>query len=39
MAYKEYRQAVDEQYQIVDREYFSQMESNSYRINIGGAML
>lgn len=39
LAYSEYRAAVDNQYQIVDREYFSKMESNSYRINIGGAML
>lgn len=39
LAYQQYRQAVAEQYQIVDREYFSRVESNSYRINIGGAML
>ena len=39
LAYQQYREAVANQYQIVDREYFSQTESNSYRINIGGAML
>ena len=39
LAYQRYREAVADQYQVVDREYFSQMESNSYRINIGGAML
>ncbi len=39
LAYQQYRTAVAEQYQIVDREYFSKLESNSYRINIGGAML
>lgn len=39
LAYQQYRQAVADQYQVVDREYFSQMESNSYRINIGGAMI
>ncbi len=39
LAYQQYRDAVADQYQIVDREYFSRMESNSYRINIGGAML
>ncbi|MFK7843769.1 MAG: ABC transporter permease subunit [Rhodothermales bacterium] len=39
LAYHQYREAVANQYQIVDREFFSKMESNSYRINIGGAML
>ncbi len=39
LAYQQYRDAVADQYQIVDREYFSKKESNSYRINIGGAML
>ena len=39
LAYQQYRQAVADQYQAVDREYFSRVESNSYRINIGGAMI
>jgi ABC-type transport system involved in multi-copper enzyme maturation permease subunit len=39
LAYEHYRDAVGEQYQVVDREYFSKIESNNYRIRIGGAML
>lgn len=39
LAFQAYRDAVADQYQIVDREYFSKVESNNYRIGIGGAML
>ena len=39
LAYRQYRNAVAEHYQIVDREYFSNVESNSYRIHLSGMML
>ena len=39
LAYDRYRSAVAEQHQIVDREFFSKVESNSYRIGLSGVML
>lgn len=39
LAYKQYREAVVNQYQIVDREIFSKQESNRYSIRMGGSMI
>ena len=39
LAYQQYREAVDGQYQIVDREIFSKQESNRYSIRMGGSMI
>ena len=39
LAYQQYRDAVSDQYQVVDREVFSNEESNSYRIRMGGMMI
>ncbi len=37
IAYQRYREAVTEQYQIVDREIFSKRASNSYNISLGNS--
>lgn len=39
LAYMNYKVAIAEQYQIVDREYFSKSESNGFRIRAGGSMM
>lgn len=39
LAYKQYREAVVNQYQIVDREIFSKQESNRFSIRMGGMMM
>lgn len=39
LAYQQYREAVDGQYQVVDREIFSKQESNRYSIRMGGSMI
>lgn len=37
LAYQKYKRAVDEQYQIVDREIFSKQQSGTIRINTGNS--
>lgn len=39
LAYAKYKEAVAEQYQIVDREYFSKRESSGYRIRTENMMM
>ena len=39
LAYQQYRSAVADQYQIVDREYYSKVNANGYRLRIEGGMI